>query len=77
MSASDKVINDIYRKIERERSLIQGAKAMSQNTNNQDVKTRCESNIAESKKNIAYLEKMLQDLQLKRRSVISPHAGYV
>ncbi|KAK9376888.1 uncharacterized protein V1513DRAFT_410182 [Lipomyces chichibuensis] len=75
MSASDKVINDIYRKIERERSLIQGAKAMSQNTDNQDVKTRCESNIVESKKNIAYLEKMLQDLQLKRRSIISPHAG--
>ncbi|KAK9492725.1 hypothetical protein V1508DRAFT_133364 [Lipomyces doorenjongii] len=75
MSASDKIINDIYRKIERERSLIQGAKAMSQNTNNQDVKTRCESNIAESKKNIAYLEKTLQDLQLKRRSVISPHAA--
>ncbi|KAK9244752.1 hypothetical protein V1506DRAFT_295384 [Lipomyces tetrasporus] len=75
MSASDKVINDIYRKIERERSLIQGAKAMSQNTGNQDVKTRCESNIAESKKNIAYLEKMLQDLQLKRRSIISSDTG--
>ncbi|KAK9370181.1 hypothetical protein V1509DRAFT_616964 [Lipomyces kononenkoae] len=74
MSASDKVISDIYRKIERERSLIQGAKAMSLNTNNQDVKTRCESNITESKKNIAYLEKTLQNLQLKRRSIISSHA---
>ncbi|KAK9457255.1 hypothetical protein V1511DRAFT_508698 [Dipodascopsis uninucleata] len=71
MASNDRVINDIYKKIERERSLIQGAKAMSQNTTNKDVKRRCESNIHESLKNIEYLEKALHNLQLKRSSVIA------
>ncbi|KAK9473046.1 uncharacterized protein V1510DRAFT_364399 [Dipodascopsis tothii] len=70
MSANDRVINDIYRKIERERSLIQGAKAVRLSTANDDVRSRCDSSIRESMKNIEYLEKALQNLQAKRSSQV-------
>lgn len=65
-SSAPAVIDDIYRKIERERSLITGATAMRNNTSNADVKSRCDSNIRESRKNIEYLEKTLKELQSQR-----------
>ncbi|KAK9480024.1 Serine/threonine kinase [Lipomyces japonicus] len=68
MQSDDRVITDIYKKIERERSLIQGAKALRQTSSNADVKKRCDFNIRESLKNIEYLERALQNLQQKRRS---------
>ncbi|KAK9461554.1 Phototropin-1 [Lipomyces oligophaga] len=63
-----KILEDIYRKMERERSLIQGAKAMRMHTSNPDVRRRCDSSIAESLENIRYLQKRLEDVSANMRN---------
>ncbi|ODV89261.1 hypothetical protein CANCADRAFT_58235 [Tortispora caseinolytica NRRL Y-17796] len=60
----DPRIKDVLRKIEREKSLIQGAQAMRRSTNNLQVQERCDSSIRESKKNIDYLQNRLSELNL-------------
>ena len=66
------VIQDIHRKIERERILIQGAQAMGQSTGNAGVQQRIQTTIRESQKNISYLEERMRELQLKRMASFSP-----
>jgi classical protein kinase C len=58
-------ISEIYRKIEREKTLINAASAMRQQTQNQSVRDRIESQIHEGRKNIEYLEGRMQELQMK------------
>ncbi|KTW27139.1 protein kinase C-like protein [Pneumocystis jirovecii RU7] len=67
MTDMDDKIRDIYQKIEREKVLIQGAQAMRSQTENETVQQSLENNIRESQRNIAYLEKMLHELQLKKK----------
>ncbi|KAJ5246218.1 C2 calcium/lipid-binding domain CaLB [Penicillium chermesinum] len=62
----DEVIASVYRKIERERALIQAATNLRQSTDNPLVQQRADSNIRESRKNIAYLEEKMRELQVRR-----------
>ncbi|EPY51852.1 AGC/PKC protein kinase Pck1 [Schizosaccharomyces cryophilus OY26] len=57
-------IHDAYKKIEREESLIMGAKSMVASTKNPEVKKRLETNIAVSENNITYLQERIQSLKL-------------
>ncbi|KAK9446853.1 protein kinase [Limtongia smithiae] len=62
------LVDDIKRKIERERSMIQGAKALQQSTNNPDVKQRSQAAMEESQRNIQYLQSRLDELTLVESS---------
>ncbi|WBW73701.1 protein kinase C (PKC)-like Pck1 [Schizosaccharomyces osmophilus] len=59
-------IHDAYKKIEREESLIMGAKAMVASTKNPEVKKRLETNIAVSENNITYLQERIQALKIEQ-----------
>lgn len=63
MSGNKDTIQDIYRKIEREKAMINAANQMKSATNNPAVNSRCDSNIRDAKRNIQYFEQTLRDLQ--------------
>lgn len=61
----DELVATVYRKIEREKALIHAASNIRQSTDNPLVQQRVDSNIRDSKKNIAYLEEKMRELQLR------------
>ena len=65
MADEDRKIADVMRKIDREKALINAATHMRQSTQNTTVQDRVDSNIREARKNITYLEDMLQKLQVQ------------
>ena len=62
----DEAIANIYKKIEREKGLLNGANAMRQQTNNDAVRSRLDSQMREARRNIQFFEEKIRDLQLKR-----------
>jgi hypothetical protein len=56
MDGDDELMATVYRKIEREKALINAATNMRQSTNNPLVQQRVDANIRDGRKNIAYLE---------------------
>ena len=62
----DQAIQDLHRKIERERAIINAANAMRQATNNANVNSRVDSQIRDARRNMQYFEQTLQDLQQRR-----------
>lgn len=64
----DEVIASVYRKIEREKALIAAASNMRQSTDNPLVQQRVDANIRDGRKNIAYLEEKMRELQIRYTS---------
>ena len=62
----DEALANIHRKIEREKVLLNGANAMRQQTNNDAVRSRLDSQMREARRNIQFFEEKLRDLQMKR-----------
>ncbi|KAJ5107031.1 hypothetical protein N7456_003706 [Penicillium angulare] len=62
----DELIASVYRKIEREKALIAAATNMRQSTDNHLVQQRVDANIRDGRKNIAYLEEKMQELQVRQ-----------
>ncbi|KAJ5656367.1 AGC-kinase C-terminal [Penicillium longicatenatum] len=62
----DELIASVYRKIEREKALIAAASNMRQSTDNPLVQQRVDSNIRDGRKNIAYLEEKMRELQIRQ-----------
>jgi classical protein kinase C len=62
----DQAIQDIQRKIERERNIINAANQMRQATNNAQVTSRAESQIRDARRNMQYFEQTLNDLRRRR-----------
>ena len=62
----DELIASVYRKIERERVLIAAASNMRQSTENPFVQQQADANIRDGRKNIAYLEEKMKELQIRR-----------
>lgn len=61
----DELINQVYRKIEREKVIINAANAMRQSSNPQ-VQQSLDSQVREAQKGIYYLEERMRELQLRR-----------
>lgn len=57
-------VNDILRKIDRERKLAEGASHLRKKTNNPSVIQKCNTQVREAQKNIEYLESILRKLQI-------------
>ena len=71
----DELINQVYRKIEREKVLINAANAMRASSNPQ-VQASLDSQIREARKGIEYLEERMRELQMRRMENISGgHSG--
>jgi len=62
----DELIASVYRKIEREKALINAATNMRQSTDNPLVQQRVDANIRDGRKNIAYLEEKMRELQMRK-----------
>lgn len=65
MSFDIKLVNDIRKKIEREKNIINSSTKIRETTSNVAVKQKCNSNIREAKQNLEYLTKTLDDLSLR------------
>ncbi|KAI1106971.1 hypothetical protein F4804DRAFT_256228 [Jackrogersella minutella] len=66
MMNDDEAMANIYKKIEREKALINAANSMRQQTNNDDVRSRLDSQMREGRRNLQFFEEKLRDLQMKR-----------
>jgi Hr1 repeat len=58
-------LQEIYRKIEREKILINGARAMRQSTDNAAVQQRLDNQIRECQRNLSFLEEQYNKLQAR------------
>jgi hypothetical protein len=61
----DDLINQVYRKIEREKVIINAANAMRQSSNPQ-VQQSLDSQVREAQKGIDYLEERMRELQMRK-----------
>lgn len=65
MNDEDKV-HDISKKIEREKALINAAQAMRQQTNNEQVRSKLDTQMREGRRNLEFFEEKLRELQMRR-----------
>jgi classical protein kinase C len=66
MNNDDEAVNSAYKKLEREKVLLNAANAMRLQTNNETVKSRLDAQMREGRRNIQYLEDTLRQLQMRR-----------
>ncbi|KAK5136619.1 Serine/threonine kinase [Meristemomyces frigidus] len=64
----DAAVQDLCRKIDREKTIINAANQMRQATNNASVNSRVDSQIRDARRNIQYFEQTLNDLQARKLS---------
>ena len=64
-------LNDILKKIDREKKLAEGATNVRKKTNNPSVIQKCNTQVREAQKNIEYLESILKKLQISNTSSTS------
>lgn len=57
---------DIYKKIEREKMLIQAASMMRLQTNNDAVRSKLDSQMREGRRNLEFFEEKLREFQMRR-----------
>lgn len=62
----DATIQDLYRKIEKEKSMITAANKMRQATQNPQLISRAESQIRDAQRHIQYFEQTLHDLRTRQ-----------
>lgn len=62
----DAAIQDLHRKIDREKAIINAANQMRQATNNAGVNSRVESQIRDARRNMQYFEQTLNDLKARK-----------
>lgn len=63
----DQLIDQVSRKIEREKAIINAANAMRQSSNPQ-VQQSLDSQVREARKGIGYLEERMKELRMRRAS---------
>jgi len=66
MNNDDDALSSVYKKIERERALLNAANQMRQQTQNEQVRSRIDTQMREGRRNIQYLEERMQELQMRR-----------
>lgn len=65
-NAGDDVLSSVFRKIEREKVLINAANAMRQQTQNEQVRQGLDTQMREGRRNINYLEERMRELQMRQ-----------
>ncbi|KAK4188141.1 kinase C-like protein [Podospora australis] len=64
--SEDEKIQDITKKIEREKALINAAHLMRQQTNNESVRSKLDTQMREGRRNLDFFEERLRELQMRR-----------
>jgi classical protein kinase C len=62
----EEAIQNIYKKIEREKALINAANAMRASTTNEAVRSRLDSQMRDGRRNLQFFEEKLRDIQMRR-----------
>lgn len=62
----DEAIQNIHKKIEREKVLLNAAIAMRTQTNNEAVRSRLDGQMRDGRRNLQFFEEKLQELQMRR-----------
>lgn len=62
----DAALQELIRKIDREKAIINAANQMRQATNNPAVNSRVDSQIRDARRNIQYFEQTLRDIQTRQ-----------
>jgi len=62
----DERMTDIYKKIEREKALINAANLMRQQTNNEGVRSKLDNQMREGRRNLEFFEERLRELQMRK-----------
>jgi classical protein kinase C len=62
----DEKILGITKKIEREKALINAANLMRQQTNNEAVRSKLDTQMREGRRNLEFFEERLRELQMRR-----------
>lgn len=65
MSEDEKKIQDIYKKIEREKNIINAAQAMRSQTTNEAVRSRLDTQLRDGRRNLQFFEEKLRDIQMR------------
>ncbi|KXX80772.1 Protein kinase C-like [Madurella mycetomatis] len=65
MNDEEKIL-DISKKIEREKALINAANLMRQQTNNEAVRSKLDTQMREGRRNLEFFEERLRELQMRR-----------
>ncbi len=65
MNDDDKIL-DITKKIEREKALMNAANLMRQQTNNEAVRSKLDTQMREGRRNLEFFEERLRELQMRR-----------
>ena len=66
MNNDDEVLTSVYKKLEREKALMNAANAMRLQTNNEQVRSRLDAQMREARRNMQYLEDTLRQLQMRK-----------
>lgn len=62
----EEAMQNIQKKIEREKALINAANAMRAQTNNEAVRSRLDSQMRDGRRNMQFFEEKLRDIQMRR-----------
>ena len=62
----EEAVQNIQKKIEREKALINAANAMRSQTNNEAVRSRLDSQMRDGRRNMQFFEEKLRDIQMRR-----------
>ncbi|KAK5988097.1 Protein kinase C-like [Cladobotryum mycophilum] len=62
----DEAIQNIHKKIEREKALIHAANSMRSQTNNEAVRSRLDSQMRDGRRNLQFFEERLRDIQMRK-----------
>lgn len=63
---TNRTMNDVKSKIDREKRIMDGASAMRQSTPNPQLQAQADVQMRESRRNIEYLDGLLRDLQMRQ-----------
>lgn len=66
MTEDEKKIQDIYKKIEREKNIINAAQAMRSQTTNEAVRSRLDTQLRDGRRNLQFFEEKLRDIQMRQ-----------
>lgn len=61
----EEALSSVYKKIQRERALLNAANQMRQQTQNEQVRARLDIQMRDGRRNISYLEDRMKELQVR------------
>ncbi|APA13128.1 hypothetical protein sscle_10g078980 [Sclerotinia sclerotiorum 1980 UF-70] len=61
----EEALSSVYKKIQRERALLNAANQMRQQTQNEQVRARLDIQMRDGRRNISYLEERMKELQVR------------